>query len=88
MEVAAVGQEQIIAVRTQSSPLSGDAVAMLPTSRHTLHCILIGLRMAWAPVRQNCASAVPAPVNGEVPGGQLSELSLLVCKRRRFVLTL
>lgn len=49
MEVAAVGQRQIIAVRTQNSPLSGDAVAMLPTSGHTLHCILIGLRMAWAP---------------------------------------
>lgn len=44
-----MGRGQIIADRTQTSCLSGDAVAMLPTSRHTLHCILIGSRLAWAP---------------------------------------
>lgn len=48
MEVAGMGQGQIMADRTQSSRLSGDAVAMLPTSRHTLRFILIGLRLAWA----------------------------------------
>lgn len=40
--------------------MSGDPVAVLPTSRHILHCILINLRKAWAPKSDRTALACRA----------------------------